>query len=547
MKYHHQEYKELFDIHRVKMPPGFDVSDLPKVSHPEKPIRAINFIQTLCTHTKGKWAGVPFNLIDWQFQIIWKLFGMCDKDGFRRYRTCYAEIPKKNGKSELAAAIALILLVADDEQGGEVYSAAADISQAGLVYAVAAQMVRNNPVLDKRLRVLDSRKRIIDYKTNSFYQVLSAEVATKHGLNPSGIIFDELHAQPNRHLWDVLTEGTDYARQQQVVFCITTAGVYDKNSICWEVREHARQVQEGIVKDPRLLPVLYIADREKDDPADPKLWARVNPSIGHIFTLDKINEDWESVADRPARMNNFLRFRLNIWVNQLSRWIDMYNWDACKGEIDKGELLKRECYAGLDLSTKIDLTALALVFPPQEGNRWRLLVKTFCPEETIIKRSNEDKVPYHLWRDAGHLTATPGNVVDMAFIKQEILNAAAIYDLREVAYDPWNATSVATELAETHGMPMVEHRQGYASMSESSKEFEKLVISEKLMHDGNPVLRWCVDNLAIKTDPAGNIKPAKDQATERIDAAIASIMAIGRAIVHYDARSVYEERGILTL
>ena len=548
MKQFQKDYGEILEQNKVLLPDDLSLSMLPKITSPEKAIRAINFIQRLCSHTKGKWAGMPFHLLTWQFVILWRLFGQCKPDGNRQYRTTYCEIPKKNGKSELAAAIALILLVADDEQGAEVYSAAADINQAGLVYAVSAQMVRNNKTLSKRLRVLDSRKRIIDYKTNSFYQVLSAEVATKHGLNPSGIIFDELHAQPNRNLWDVLTEGTDYARSQQMVFTITTAGVYDPNSICWEIREHARQIDEGTIQDDSFLPVLYIADKEKEDYEDPKLWKRVNPSIGRIFTLDHIAEDYEKVKQRPARLNNFLRFRLNIWVNQLSRWIDMTAWDDCKGKIDPGVLIGRECFAGLDTSTKIDLTALVLAFPPEDdGDKWEIICKTYCPDDTIMRRSQEDRVPYNLWRDAGYLTATPGNVVDESFIKADILNFSKIYDLKEVAYDPWNASSIATDLLETHGIQMVEHRQGYASMSEPSKEFEKLILSKKLRHDGNPVLRWCVDNLAVTTDAAGNCKPAKDKARERIDAAVASIMAVGRAIVNYEARSVYEDRGFIVL
>jgi phage terminase large subunit-like protein len=546
---YHAHIKELLEKHNVIRAKGLGITHIPKVSHPEKAIRAINIAQRMCTHTKGRrWAGVPFQLIKWQWLLFWRLYGTCRSNGRRQYRIVYCEIPKKNGKSELAAVVAIIGLVGDDELGAEVYSAAGDKDQAGLVYNVAAQMVRNNRTLDKRLRILDSRKRIIDYKTNSFYQVLSAEVFTKHGLNPSTVIFDELHAQKTRDLWDVLVEGTDYAREQQIVFCITTAGVYDKNSIGWEMHEYADQVQRGIIKDDSFLPVLFCADKEKDDYEDPKVWRRVNPSIGHIFDLQKIKDDYSKVKHRPARLNNFLRFRLNIWVNQISRWIDMYQWGQCKGKIDKGRLLKRPCFGALDLASKIDLTAFALVFPPVTAEeKWRLLVRCYCPEDTIVQRSKEDKVNYLLWRDAGHLIATSGNVVDYAFIRRDVNKAAEIYDLQEVAYDPWNATQVAVEIDNDDGIPMVEHRQGYASMSEPCKEFERLIIGGDLQHDGNPVLRWCVDNLVITTDAAGNIKPAKDKAREKIDAAVAGIMALGRAIVNFDEPFVYDERGIRTL
>lgn len=540
--------EKLFDEKSVHVPKGLSLRKLPEVSRPDKAIRAINFIQTLCSHTKGRWAGVSFLLIPWQFVLIWRIFGTCKKDGTRQYRIIYCEIPKKNGKSELAAAIALICLVADDEPGAEVYSAAADKDQAGLVYQVAAQMIRQERVLAERLKIVDSTKRIIDHKYNSFYKVLSAESFTKHGINPSAIIFDELHAQPKRDLWDVLVEGTDYARTQQLVFAITTAGIYDKESIGWETHDYADQVNRGIIEDDSFLPVLYCADKKNDDLEDPKVWKKLNPSIGHIFDLKKIKDDYAKVKNRPARLNNFYRFRLNIWVNQITRWIDMYQWDLCKAKVDKGTLLGRDCFAALDLSSTTDLSALAMVFPPIEPKeKWKALVRCYVPDDTIIRRSAEDRVPYNLWRDAGYITATPGNVIDYAFIRKEVNSFSKIFNLVEVAYDPWGAVKLAVELGEEDGIPMVEHRQGYKSMSPSSKEFEKLVISNEIQYDGNPVLRWCVDNLVVTMDAAENIKPAKDKARERIDAAVAVIMAIGRAIVNFDEKSIYETRGIRTL
>ncbi len=515
----------------------------------EKAKHAIQFIETLCSHTKGQWAGMRFTLLDWQKQMVWDLFGTVKEDGFRQYRTCYNEIPKKNGKSELAAAIALLMTCADGEVGGEVYSAAADKEQAGLVYAVAAQMVRQNSVLGNRLKVIDSRKRIVDYKSNTFYQVLSRETCSKHGINPSAIIFDELHAQPTRELWDVLVEGTDYARAQQLVLALTTAGVYDVNSICWEVRERARQIKEGIVADKSFLSVMFVADKDKDDWEDEKVWARVNPSIGHIFTLDKIREDYENVKQNPARLNNFLRFRLNIWVNQATRWLPMDFWDLGNIPVEKKELIKRACYGGLDLSSTTDLTCFCLVFPPDGPDiYWRFLCHFYVPEDTIVKRSKEDRVPYDIWAKQGLITATPGNVVDYAFIRRDIQNAAKIYDLREVAYDPWGAVKLATELDNDDGIPMVEHRQGYKSMSPPMKELYKLICAGVIAHGGNPVLRWCADNLAVEMDAAENVKPAKNKARERIDGIVAVAMGLSRAIVHGGhEKSVYEERGVISL
>lgn len=543
-----REISLLLKESKVVMPKRMPIKSLPKINHPEKAVRAINFIQTLCSHTKGRWAGADFLLIPWQFVLIWRIFGTCKPNGKRQYRIIYVEIPKKNGKSELAAAIALICLVADDEAGGEVYSAAADKEQAGLVYQVAAQMVRQQPVLEERLKIVDSTKRIIDYKYNSFYKVLSAESFTKHGINPSAIIFDEIHAQPKRDLWDVLVEGTDYAREQQLVFGITTAGIYDKESIGWELHEQADQISRGIIKDPSFLPVMYCADKKKERLDNPKVWKRLNPSIGYIFDMAKIKADYDVVKNNPARLNNFYRFRLNVWVNQITRWIDMDQWDACKAEIDKGVLLGRECFGALDLSSTTDLSALAFIFPPiAENEKWRALINCYVPEETIIRRSKEDRVPYNLWRDAGYITATPGNVIDYSFIRKDVNKYNKIFKIQELAYDPWGAVKLAVELQEQDDIPMVEHRQGYKSMSPSSKEFEKLVIANEIEYDGNPVLRWCVDNLVVTMDAAENIKPAKDKARERIDAAVAVIMAVGRAIIHFDESSIYNKRGMRKL
>lgn len=515
----------------VAIPDDLDLSELPEITRPDKAIRAIRFIQTFCTHTKGKWAGKKFILIKWQFILVWRLFGQCKPDGNRQYRICYCEIPKKNGKSELAAAIALLLLVADDEIGGEVYSAAADKGQASLVYNVASQMVKNNPTLQKRLVVRDSVKRIADYKTNGIYQVLSAEVYTKHGINPSGIIFDELHAQPNDQLWRVLTAGTDYARSQQVVFAISTAGEYDIHSVWWKVREKARQIEEGLIDDPSFLPILYIADKDKDKPEDRSLWKRVNPSLGHIFNMEKIESDFAQAKQDPVEYIDFLRFRLNIPVNQVNRWVQMEHWDSCGGEIP--ELKGRACYGGIDLASKLDLTCFCLVFPPEnDGDEWVILPKFYVPEETVSRRSKQDNVRYDIWVQQGFITATPGNVCDYGYIKRDVLEAAEKYDLGEVGYDPWGATDLATNLDNDHGIKMIEMRQGMHTLSEPSKDLLVKIMKHELNHGNNPVLRWCADNIVMKTDANENIMPAKDKATDRIDGMVALIMANGRAMFH---------------
>jgi len=522
----------------------------------EKAERVKRFIEQRCTYSKGEWAGQRFILLPWQWdKIIKPLFSTLNQDGYRQYRTVYCEIPKKNGKTELCAALGLYMLTSDGEEGAEVYLAAADREQAGLTYHAAAAMVRNDEKMSKNLKCLDSRKRIVFQTTNSFMQVLSSESYTKHGLSPSAVIIDEIHAHPSDELYNVLTAGTDYARRQQVVLVITTAGIYDKNSIWWRLRTRAQQIQAGIIDDPRWLPVLYLADPEKDDPADEELWKRTNPSLNQIFTLDKIRQDYNEAKNNPADFQNFLRFRLNIPIKSLTRFIPMDKWDACNAAPDIEALKGRTCYGGLDLSSKIDLTAFVLVFAPVEDNgTWDVIVKFYCPEEGILKRSRVDKVPYDVWAKQGFITATPGNVVDYDWIKKDVFQAAKDYNLPEIGFDSWNAQATATDImnelngsnSET-GFQMVEMRQGPKTFNEPMKDVLVNLMSNQMRHGGHPVLRWCADNLVTRKDQNGNMAPDKEKATEKIDGMVALFMAWGRAMLKTDTSSVYEGRGILTL
>lgn len=450
--------------------------------------------------------------------------------------------------SELGAALALYFLTSDHEASPEVYSAAADRDQASLVYNVAAQMVRADPIMSKVLQVRDSRRRIINPRNAGFYQVLSAEVKTKHGLNPSAIIFDELHAQPNDELWRVLTAGTDYARKQQAIVVLTTAGIFNRESIWWRVREKARQIRDGIVEDPAFLPVLYIADPDKDNPEDEELWKRVNPSLGRIFDLDRIRRDYQTAKNDLVELEDFKRFRLNIPAKHIKRWMPMQAWDKCGGALDE-DLAGRPCYGGLDLSSTIDLSALALVWPPtEEGEDWQTFVRCYCPEDTVRERARQDRVDFSRWLQTGEMVATSGNVIDYAYIKRDILDVADAFDLREVGFDPWNAAQLATDLLNNEGIQMVEVRQGAKTLSEPAKDILKTVLAGALRHGGNPVLRWCTDNLVMVPDANENIRPVKDKSSDRIDAFIAMLIAWSRAIVNLGmGPNVYESRGIVTL
>jgi len=498
----------------------------------KKADRAVRFVKLL-KHTKDPWAGKTFNLLPWQENdILRPLFGTVDENGYRIYRKCYVEVPKKNGKSELAAAIALYLLIADDEYGAEIYSAACDRKQASIVFDIAATMVYQEPQLDKRLKVLTSTKRILYPRMHSSYEVLSADIPTKHGFNIHGCIFDELHAQPNRKLWDVLTEGTGDTRTQPLIFAITTAG-YDRNSICWEVHEKARKVKEGIIKDPHFLPVIY-ALPEKEDWEDEKNWKKVNPSLGHTFTIDKIRDAYNECQHIPARQNSFRRKRLNQWTRQEVRFIPMDFWTLCGDKPSVKDLKGKSCYCGLDLASCIDIAAFAKVFPSEDGY-FDVLMRFWIPEDNIIERSIRDKVDYDVWEREGFIKATPGNVIDYATIEEDIKKDAEFFEIKEIAFDRWGAVQISQNL-EAEGFTMVPFGQGFKSMSPPTKELLKLVMSRKIRHGDNPVLRWMADNMVVKTDPAENIKPDKSKSTERIDGMVALIMALDRAIRHEDKK-----------
>lgn len=505
---------------------------------------AVMFIEQLC-HTKGTWAGKKFKLLDWQEQIIRDLFGVLKPNGYRQFNTAYIEIPKKNGKSELAAAVALLLCCGDGEQRAEIYGCAADRGQATIVFDVAADMVRMCPALNKRCKILTSQKRILFTPTNSFYQVLSAEAYSKHGFNIHGVVFDELHTQPNRKLFDVMTKGSGDARMQPLYFLITTAGT-DTNSICFETHQKAKDILEGRKIDPTFYPVIYGAG-EEEDWTDPKVWLKSNPSLGETIGMDKVQAACESAKQNPGEENSFRQLRLNQWVKQAVRWMPMEKWDACAIPVNEEMLEGRVCYGGLDLSSTTDLTSFCLVFPPEdEDEPYYVLPYFWVPEDTLDLRVKRDHVPYDVWNRQGYLETTEGNVVHYGYIEKFIERLGERFNIRDIAFDRWGATQMSQDL-ENMGFTVVPMGQGFASMSPPTKEIMKLTLEKKIAHGGHPVLRWNMDNIFIRTDPAGNIKADKAKSTEKIDGAIAMIMALDRAIRcgNDTSESVYDTRGLL--
>ena len=505
---------------------------------------AVNFIECL-KHTKGKWAGEPFKLMPWQEQIIRDIFGTLKPNGKRQFTTAFIEIPKKCGKSELAAAVALYLLYADGEASPEVYGAAADRQQASIVFDVANSMVQMCPALMIRSKIKAATKRIDNLINNGKYQVLSADVANKHGFNVSGLVLDEVHAQPNRKLYDVLTKGSGDAREQPLFFLITTAG-NDTKSICYELHQKAKDILEGRKIDPTFYPVIFGAD-DDDDWSDPAVWAKANPSLGITISIDKVKEAYESARQNPAEENTFRQLRLNQWVKQSVRWMPMDKWKECKVDYRPEDFEGRMCYAGLDLSSTSDITALVLVFPPTDSDdRYYVLPYFWLPEETIGLRVKRDHVPYDIWRQQGLFMTTEGNVVHYGFIESFIEELGKIYNIKEIVYDRWGTTQMSQNL-ENDGFTVVPFGQGFKDMSPPTKELMRLVLTKKIAHNGNPVLDWMMDNIYVRKDPAGNIKMDKEKSTEKIDGAVAMVMALDRAIKcgNDGGESVYDSRGIL--
>ena len=505
---------------------------------------AVMFIESL-THTKGTWAGKPFELIDWQEQIIRDLFGVLKPNGYRQFNTAYIEIPKTMGKSELAAAVALLLCCGDGEERAEVYGCAADRQQATIVFDVAADMVRMCPALNRRVKILASQKRIIYEPTNSFYQVLSAEAYSKHGFNIHGVVFDELHTQPNRKLFDVMTKGSGDARMQPLYFLITTAG-NDTNSICYEIHQKAQDILDGRKLDPTFYPVIYGAEATEDW-TDPKVWKKANPSLGITVGIDKVEAACESAKQNPGEENSFRQLRLNQWVKQAIRWMPMDKWDACAFPVSEDDLEGRVCYGGLDLSSTTDITAFVLVFPPlDEDDKYVVLPYFWVPEDTMDLRVRRDHVPYDLWEKQGFLETTEGNVIHYGYIEKFIEGLGERFNIREIAFDRWGAVQMVQNL-EGMGFTIVPFGQGFKDMSPPTKELMKLTLEKRIAHGGHPVLRWMMDNIFIRTDPAGNIKADKEKSTEKIDGAVATIMALDRAIRcgNDNGASVYDTRGIL--
>jgi len=499
-----------------------------------KAARAVKFFESL-KHTKGEFSGKPFFLLPWERQVVWDVYGTVNADGARIYKTVYVEIPKKNGKSELAAAASLYHIFADGEINGEVYGCAAEREQASIVFDVAVDMVNQVPELQKRTKFNLSKRRITDKKSGTFYQVLSSESYTKHGLNVSACVFDELHAQPNRDLYDVMTFGAGDARRQPIWWIITTAGDDpDRVSIGWEVHEHAQKILAGEITDPTFYAVIYNYDG--DDIYNPENWKKANPSLGTTIKMESVEESAGKSMQSKANERLFRWLRLNQWITtKLTTWQSVDLFDQTVGTWDRRDLVGRDCFVGLDLSSTTDLTATALVFPPQGDQLdWRVIWDTWIPADGMTERINNDHVPYNVWHRNSWITATDGNVIDYTNIRERILEYKKLYNVKEIPLDRTFSTMLVQEL-EKEGLLCVDIPQTFATLTDPINLVETLLKQGKMTHEPNPVARWAFGNVSVAKNGNGQIKYVKEHKgksvvrTKRIDPMAALIISMARA------------------
>ncbi len=511
----------------------------------QKANRIINFIERVCTHVKGDLAGQPFLLEDWQKEYIGQLFGTMNDDGLRQFRTSYVQIPRKNGKSNLLAAVALAVLFVEKEAGAEIYCCASSRDQANAIFDVCKQMVRNKAVLTNACKVF--RNSIVLNGTNSFLKAVASDAGVLHGANASCVLYDEVHTAKTDELWNVMATSMG-ARSQPLMFGISTAGLFDPNSICYKLYDYGKKVRDGVIDDDTFLPLIYEASPD-DDIHDPKVWKKANPNFGVSIKpeyFEKMSKEAKSLTSTEIA---FRQLHLNQWVNSLSGWIPDDEWMKSSGNIDLDQLRGRMCYAGLDLAATEDVTAFVMVFPMDDGSI-KVVPKLFVSEAAVERRRNQTGGSYDTFVANKELIVTEGNSTDYTVIQKTILECAEMYQIKSVAYDRWNSNSLVQQLTDK-GVEMDPFGQGFISMTAPIKNAEILVKKQLLHHNGHGMLRWMVANVVTKKDDAENIKFSKAKAGDKIDGIIAMIMALGEMMTMENKDvtgiSTYETQGIRML
>jgi len=478
--------------------------------------------------TQGKLAGTTMKLRPWQRKFIKKVYA--EKNGRRPVRTAVLSLARKNGKTQLAAALALCHLMGpESEPRGEVYSCALTRDQAAKLYQEMVAILKAHDELADRTNVVTFKREIhvlFGEGDGSLYAALSADAGSKMGLSPSFVVYDELGSASNRHLFDAMDTAMG-ARENPLMMCISTQAAADHH-VMSELVDYGLQVNQGDIKDPSFHLTLYAAPRDAD-PWEPATWAMANPALDDFRSYEDVERQAAQARVVPSKEMAFRNLILNQRVSAVSRFIHKAEWDRCNGAVDLAALQGRECFAGLDLSAARDLTAFVMVFP-QEGGALDVVAQFFMPEANIEARSNEDRVPYDLWAREGHITLIPGSSIDPGFVAHAIFEASQLYQLQMVAYDRWRIEDLKRELMLFGGsIPLEPHGQGFKDMSPAIDKLERHVAESLFRHGGNPVLNMCAANAVITLDPSGNRKLDKSKASGRIDGLVALAMAVNVA------------------
>ena len=503
--------------------------------------RVVAFVERHIKHIKGEKGGQPFLLEPFQKKIVRDLFGWKYREtNLRRFRTAYICLPRKNGKSTLISAIALYMLCADGEPSAECYVAAGDRQQANIIFQVASSMVRTDSQLNNNLKVFKSS--VIHEKSNSAFKAISSEASSKFGYNASFVCMDEFFVQKDSQLWDALTTSVG-ARRQPLTIAITTAG-YNRESICYKTEEYGRKVSEGVIEDSSFYYVKFACPMDVEWDSEEAL-RLANPALeSGVVKLDYLKREQEKAVKMPSYENTFRMLHLNQWMSSASKWLSDVQWMECNFEEVTIEQFKgQRVWCGLDLASVRDVSCLVLLAEIDE--KLVCLPYFWTPKETAFVRSRRDGVDYIGWEKENLMELTEGDVTDYNYIKERIKEIAEVVNIQEIAYDRWNSSQLVIDLV-NDGLPMIPFGQGFASMSAPTKELEKIVLAKELNHGGNKVLRWMCSNLAMKTDPAGNIKMDKAKSSEKIDGMIALVMALGSYMNgNTTEENPYDDRGFV--
>ena len=503
-------------------------------------VKALLFVSNLKA-TQGKYAGKPLGLIPMQVDLLMDIYGDLDEEQKRHAREVFILIGRKNGKTEIAAALTLTELFCSGEFGAEIYCAANTQVQATKTLKAAIQMIEFDSILRKKVKIIRSlgREQIYFPETNSFIKAIGADAENADGFNAHMVVYDEIHESKKRDLYDKLLTSMG-AREEPLFVTITTAGK-EKKGIWYDLFEYGKKLIAGVLQDKSFLPKLFYLDDE-DDWKDESNWYKANPALGIYRSLKEMRLTFKKALELPQGQLMFRRLYLNQIVDDSIKWIEYDRWVECQDDVPSRDLVKAKCYGGLDLSSTNDLTSLCLCFPLKNG-KFALKWWYWVPENNIQQRADRHKVPYPLWRNQGLLTATPGDTIDYEFIKKKIKDLSKIYDVQEIAYDPWNASKLNQDL-KNEGFEMVVFRQNFTNMSPATKNFQVMTLNQKICHGNHPISNWCASNMILKMDAMANVMPDKLKSTGKIDGMVASIEALDRAIRHEGKKSVYESEGV---